>query len=253
MLGALWITDYHWSHCCWCFFFFKWKHADLIAHFALKKWTPQCVQQSGTSQRFWSNNIPRNAPKYRSTWPKYALVRNQAALGRILCRNLNIRAVPRCSCLHQYLLTYIPSFPANHRRSFGIQQTLVGEETWRRGEGRRESRWATPSPHVPAESDKDRVFATNGSPLASVEQRDAQGFPPYAPRMNWWSRYQNRRVGIWIWLSNKYPLRSLISLKDFSTNIYLNLYSKCQIIFLSNVLLLSSNASKRIWLWFNAV
>lgn len=164
-----------------------WPHGPLCLKKNKTKWTPQCVQQSGTRQRFLSNNIPRNAPKYRSTWPKYAPVRNQEALGRILHWNLNIRAVPRCSCLHHYLLTYILSFPANLRRSFGIQQTLVAEETWRRGEGRGESRWATPRPHVPAQSDKDRVSATNGSPRASEELREAQGFPPC----------QSRKVGIW--------------------------------------------------------
>lgn len=63
-------------------------------------------------------------------------------------------AVPRCSCLHQHLLTYILSLAANLRLSFGIQLTLVEEETWRRGEGPRESGWATPRPHVPARPTK---------------------------------------------------------------------------------------------------
>lgn len=137
-----------------------WPHSPLC----LKK-EDRCNVYSnpGWDKRFLSNNISQNALKYRSTWPKYASVRNQAALGRIQCWNLNVLAVPRCSCLHQYLLTYIPSFAANLRRSFGIQQTLVEKETWRRGEGPRESGWATPRPHVPSPVDKDRVYTTNAS------------------------------------------------------------------------------------------
>lgn len=83
-----------------------WPHGPLCLK-KKKNWTPQCVQQSGTRQRFLSNNIPRNAPKYRPTWPKYAPVRKQEALGRILCWK------PQHSCCST-MLVFAPVPPDLH-------------------------------------------------------------------------------------------------------------------------------------------
>lgn len=107
-----------------------------------------------------SNNIPPNS-KHRATWPKYVPVRT-GRCSDASCKETSILG-STFGLFYDARVCASTSWP-----TFSLFQPISGvisafSKHWEKrkrdgeGEGRRESRWATPRPHVPAQSGKDRL------------------------------------------------------------------------------------------------
>lgn len=120
-----------------------------------------------------NNNIPPN-PKGWATWPKYVPARNRRCLNASSKRNVVLGTTfglfsDAHVCTSTSWPTFTPPQPISGVISAFSKHKREKETWWRGGgeEGRWESRWATPRPHVPALSGKDRLCLTKTAALVT--------------------------------------------------------------------------------------